>query len=191
MSLKKFLEIPSRPDAWVRHEKISMARKEVEITFGIYQGKRGRKVESWKVICSGIQEAIISDLDGGGLRLYKGHPAAQQYIAPKAQLRWNGGNTDASEVVGGLYQAHTHLIDDWIPFDRYGDVKTIAKNKVVWTGPVFLMKAYARALRALGIDPVLKVQPTKIKKRALKVLHFGNSFIVAESFKAQPLKPVK
>jgi hypothetical protein len=164
---------------------VSRAPAGLDISFSVLRGQNGKKTDSWKVICRGVREAKLTDLDGGGLRLYTAHPAAQQYTLPRAQLSWNGAVVNADEMLGVLYQAHWQEVDDWIPFDRYTKTKDIGAKKVVWQGPLFLMRAYANALRTMGLQVALKRQAKTSRQPALKVLHFGESYIVAATYKAQ------
>jgi hypothetical protein len=71
---------------------------------------------------------------------------------------------------------------------NFDQILAIAGGKPVCQGPDFLMRAYARALRRIGAKPDLTLQKkhrTKIVRP--KVLHFGNSFVVADAFIAEPL----
>jgi hypothetical protein len=90
-------------------------------------------------------------------------------------------------------------VDDWIPFDRYLPIKIpwngtsilpyfapVSGSKFVCRGPDFLVRAYAKALEAIGerIQLTLRGGP-KPKSIRPKVLHFGSSFVVANAFTAQ------
>jgi len=157
-----------------------------ELCFGIYRGKRGTKIDSWSVSCLGVREAKITALDGGGLRLYPGtHPAALRYSARKAELRWSGIR-DKAAVIGALYQAHIAATDDWLSFDEVVSVETISESRFICRGPDFLMRAYAKAFRAKGDRVQLTLRGgSKAKSARLKVLHFGDSYVVAAAFTAQ------
>jgi hypothetical protein len=171
----------SEPNGWVRLGQVRRKPGHLELCFSIHEENRGRKkIDSWKIICKGVREAQITDLDGGGLALYPTtHPAARQYTARQALLRWTASDNKAA-VLGALYQAHTNAVDDWIPFDRY--LQGISMKKCVCRGPLFLLRAYARALR--GELPRLELLGVgKAKRTRLRVLHFGESFVVAAGFR--------
>ena len=173
--------INSSPDSWVRIEQIRKIPQGLELCICIHRGKRGRRAEAWRVRCLGIREFHIADMDGGGLAIYPStHPAARQYMARQVELRWSGGE-DYSTVLGALYQAHMDAVDDWIPIDRYIDIRRISVHKATCRGPDFLMRAYARALRRLGLQPKLAVRKNRKKRKIVgpRVLHFGDSSIVA------------
>jgi hypothetical protein len=92
-----------------------------------------------------------------------------------------------------LYHAHIDAVDDWIPFERYVLPKIpsacgfepASRNEFAFRGPDFLIRAYARALRTGGerVQAVLKVAKRKIGRPG--VLHFGESYVVADKFVTQ------
>jgi hypothetical protein len=178
--------IHSESDAWVRVEQTRKIARGLELRFGIYRGKRGARIDSWSVRCLGVREATVTALDGGGLRLYPGtHPAALRYTARRAELRWSGVR-DKDAVVGALYEAHLAVMDDWLPFDEVVSVETISKRRASCRGPDFLMRAYAKAFRAKGERVQLVLRGgSKAKSMGLKVLHFGESYVIAAAFTAQ------
>ena len=57
-----------------------------------------------------------------------------------------------TEALSVLLTAHTSLVDDWVPFDRYTAPFPAGASVVTWRGPEFLMRAYARSLRHLGLQ---------------------------------------
>ena len=174
--------------SWVRVEETRKTPRGIEIEFGIYRGRRGARIGAWTVDCLGVREATITALDGGGLCVYSGtHTAARRYTARKAELRWSGSREKAA-VIGALYQAHIAAVDDWIPFDEIVSEEAIAGSGFVCRGPEFLMRAYARAFRAKGERTRLILRGSKVKPDRLKVLHFGESYVVAAAFSAQQQK---
>jgi hypothetical protein len=178
-------QVLSEPNGWVRLEQVRKIPGHLQLSFTIHEENRGRKrTDGWNIICKDVREAQITDLDGGGLALYSTfHPAARQYTARQAQLHWTANHSKAA-VLGALYQAHTDAVDDWIPFDRYLSIKVISSKKCVCRGPHFLLRAYARALRANGENPHLRLLGVgKTTRAMLRVLHFGESFVVARGFR--------
>ena len=111
--------IHSGANSWVRVEQVGKIRGGLELSLGVHDGRRGKKLACWCVSCSGLYETQITDFDGGGLRLYTSdHPAAKQYVARRVELRWDR-NCNQAAVLATLYQAHIDVVDDWIPFERY------------------------------------------------------------------------
>jgi len=178
--------IHSESDSWVRLEQTRKVPRGLELRFGIHRGKRGARIDSWSVRCLGVREATITALDGGGLRLYPGtHPAALRYTARRAELRWRGIR-DKDAIIGALYEAHITVMDDWLPFDEVVSAEAILKKTASCRGPDFLMRAYAKAFRAKGerVQLVLRGS-SRAKSIGLKVLHFGDSYVIAAAFTAQ------
>jgi len=186
-------------DSWVRVGHLRRIPGGLEIFFSVHKGKRGKKVDGWNVTCRGVYEANITDLDGGGLAVYSStHPAAQQFVGRRAELRWPR-TCDRAKVLMALYRAHVEAVDDWIPFDRYllintswnstsfcPDFAPVSVSKFVCSGPDFLVRAYAKALEAIGERVQLTRRGTPKSKSILpKVLHFGGSFVVANSISAE------
>lgn len=186
-SFIKLIHALPEPDGWVRLEQVRKRPGRLELQFGIHEENRGRKkTAQWNVICLGVREAHITELDGGGLAIYSAtHPAVRQYAARRAELRWVP-HTDKATTLGALYQAHIDVTDDWIPFNRYVSTKSISGKTCSCRGPEFLMRAYAKALRARGGDPHLSLRRnSKRKPTRLRVLHFGESFVIAAGFRAE------
>jgi hypothetical protein len=150
------------------------------LSLGVYHGKAGRLGASWDIHCRGVRELSISDLDGGGIQLYPpSHPAARQYSDAKTTLRCEVGEA-MSAGVGALLEAHIRATDDWVPFDRY--VPTW-KSPLVIRGPAFLIRSYSRALKRLHLEPAISVRRGKAgRHRPLRVLHLGESYVVAAAF---------
>ncbi len=191
--------INSIPDRWVRVDQLRRIPGGLEICFSIHKGKRGKKLDGWLVTCRGVHEATITDIDGGGLASYpSSHPAAQQYVARRAELRWPR-TCDEEKVLGALYRAHMELVDDWIPFDRYllvnapwkgtsllPDSAPASGSRFVCRGPDFLLRAYAKAIESIGERAQFNLRTSpKVKSISPKVLHFGESHVVADAISAQ------
>lgn len=191
--------VSSIPDSWVRVEQVRRMPGGLEVSFSVHKGQRGKRVDGWSVTCRRVHEAKITDFDGGGLRVYSAtHPAARQYVARRAELRWPR-NCDEAKVLLALYRAHTKAADDWIPFDRYLSIETpwtgtsfqphfahISGSSFVCRGPDFLVRTYAEALEAIGERVQLTLRRvSKLKPTQPKVLHFGESYVVADAFTAK------
>ena len=181
------------PNGWVRLEQVGKAPDHLELLFGIHnENRKRRKTGRLKIVCRGVREAHITDFDGGGLGLYPtSHPAARQYTSQQSEVRWIS-SVDKALVLGTLHQYHFNAVGDWIPFDRYVSLKAISKKKCIFRGPSFLMRVYAQALRASGESPHVTRRKSAHRKRGnLKVLHFGDSFVVAADFQVvSEIKPL-
>ena len=172
---------------WVRLEEIRRTSKELVLLFGVFKGRSGRRVDAWRIECSEVQEARITEWDGGGIAVYPSkHPAARQYLARQAEVQWTT-STDENEpsLVGALYEAHMDVVDDWIDFNEYSSVQSKTKNIRTCQGPEFLMRAYAKAIRFVGKHPKIVLGRRPEIARKLRVLHFGSSHVVAAGFLAK------
>jgi hypothetical protein len=191
--------IQSIPDGWVRVEQVRRMSGGLEVCFSVHKGQRGRRVDRWSVVCRRVHEAKITEMDGGGLSVYAGtHPAARQYVARRAELRWPRSCNEAQAYLA-LHLAHMRAVDDWIPLDSYLPIERywngtsfqpfftpVSGNNFVCRGPEFLLRIYAKALEAIGESVQLTVRRVpKLKPTQPKVLHFGGSYIVADSFTAE------
>ena len=167
---------------WVSADAVRRIPGGVELTLVLLKGRRGGVVGSWQVRCRGVRELHMTDLNGGGIRLYPAtHPAARQYSARRARLKWRPGGR-GTEALGVLLSTHTRLVDDWVPFDRYTAPFPTGASVINWRGPEFFMRAYARSLRQLGLQAEVLLQRQQGSGPRLRCLHFGDSFIVASSF---------
>jgi len=191
--------VQSVPDSWARVVQVRRMPGSLEICFSVHKGKRGKRVDQWNITCRGVHEAMITDWDLGGLSLYPStHPAARQYVARWAEMRWPRP-CDEAQAFLALRRAHTKAADDWIPFDRYLRIETpwtatsfqpffapISGSDFVCRGPDFLIRAYAKALEAIGerVKIISRRAPKSEPKRP-KVLHFGESYVVANTFAAE------
>jgi hypothetical protein len=191
--------VHSIPDRWVRVERVRWISGGLEVCFSVHKGQRGKRVDGWSDTCRRVHEAKITSIDGGGSRVYPPtHPAARQYVASRAELRWPR-TCDEAKVLLALYRAHTRAADDWIPFDRYLSIETpwagtsfqphfapISGNNFLCRGPDFLVRTYAKALEAIGEQVQLTLsRASKLKPAQPRVLHFGESYVVAEAFGAE------
>jgi hypothetical protein len=188
-------------DSWVRMELMRRILGGIELRFGIHKGRRGKRLDGWEVLCRGVHELKISYEDFGGMAVYRtNHPAARQYVVQSAELRWPR-TCDEGRALGALFSAHLETVGDWIEFDSYlgiefpwthGNQHTYSlpttSNEFVLRGPSFLLRAYAKALKAIG-EPVKLTFRNRPKGKSVrpKVLHFGGSYVVADKFEARQI----
>ena len=180
------------PDAWVRLGLAAPDGKSLGLLFNVFQGKAGPIVHRCRVRCVGVREYHLEALDGGGLRLYDSrHPLARQYSAPRARIKVTP-LAESAAVLAALVQAHSRTLGDWVPPDRYlgalADFPTrVAADGLEVSGPDFLLRSYEKALRRLGVSVSSQAYPRRRQPVRTKVLHFSQSFVVAEAFKAEIL----
>jgi len=178
--------IYSLPDPWVRLEEIRRTSRGFDLSFSVHKGKRGRRIDFWRIKCVEVHVAKITAWDLGGIAVYPStHPAAREFSARQSEVRWSGADDEAA-LMGALYKAHTEITNGWIPFDEYySRIRTISGGKFASRGPDFLMRAYAKTLRSIGKQPQVIPRGRNRKASRPRVLHFGDSYIVAETFVAE------
>jgi hypothetical protein len=177
--------IDSLPDSWARLEEVRRVPRGFDLSFSVHKGRRGRRVDAWRITCLEVSEANITARDLGGIALYPStHPAARECVARQAQVRWSGAG-DEAVLMGVLYKAHTEAVDDWIRFDQYSSIRAISGDKFALRGPDFLVRAYAKALRSIGKRPQVILGRRNQKAGRPRVLHFGDSHVVANTFVAE------
>jgi hypothetical protein len=188
VQIKRVIEsINALPNRWVTLEQIRTMPSQLELRFEVHrEGRPSKKIGAWTVLCEGVLDASIPDFDGGGLALYStAHPASRQFTARQADLSWLPV-TDEATTLGTLYYAHKEAVDDWIPFDRYLPANIVRGKRCSCRGPEFLMRSYAKALRKNREDARLTVRgDAKSRHDRPKVLHFGESFVVAARLSAE------
>jgi len=94
----------SGPDGWVRLDQATRVKGGLKLCFAIQNGRHGKRLATWSILCRGVHEDTIIDFDGGGISAIskKNHPAIRQYTAPWAELRWSSGANEAA-VLSILY----------------------------------------------------------------------------------------
>ena len=187
-------QIDKIPNAWVRLGLVVPDGRNLGLLFNILKGKRGPTVQHCRVRCIRVRQWNVDDLDGGGIRLYGAdHPLARQYSSGKARLRLERVE-DAGAAIAALVTAHARIFDDWVPIDRYlgsfADLPVRVANGLSLTGPEFVLKAYARALRSVAAGS-LNRRPKRAGTTRFRVLHFSQSFVVAERFEADLISEVE
>ena len=182
----------SLADGWVRVDQATVDGQKIHLFFSLVRGRRGRVVDRYVVLADGTREVCLRDFNGGGLRVYpSNHPAAKQYVDVKQRSQVSGVGDSPHSIVGALLDAHTRAVDDWIPFDRYLGAADLLVDRLASTrswrfsAPRFLSRIYARVLKDLGIRVNVLSSPGARSSTRLRVLHFGESYIVAEDFKSQ------
>ncbi len=172
---------------WVNIDSVARSHGGIVIALVLRRGRRGRTLATWSLRCKGVRELHVSDLCGGGIRLYSSdHPAARQYISGVTRLscRTKG---DGQAAWLALASAHRAVVDDWVPLDRYLPATPPANGTIVVRAPQFLARVYARALRRIGLPVRVSAPNPRSRKGRPKVLHLGSSFVVADIFEVREL----
>jgi hypothetical protein len=188
----------ARDAAWVRLAAALPGRGATTLRFELLRHVGAKPASQWVVSCQRVREMTLTVDDFGGLNFWRDdHPALAQFTSRKSSLTIHLGGRSVAECAGVLLRAHWNAVDDWIEFDRFavrdGEL-TAASGRVSVGGPRFLMEAYHRELRESGFAAQLKPYKRALywsglgwseRKRDVSMLHFGNSFVVAEAFSAE------
>jgi hypothetical protein len=184
---------------WLMVTSVSLQRRNLALRFELFPAPTDETPAAWLVSCHQVREFGLADFDGGGLDLWEtNHPMLSQFSSPKASLKITIDGHNPAECAGVLLHAHRQAVDDWIDVDRFAKTErwvTAGRGSVVLSGPEFLLFHYHRHLVQAGFTAVLKKHKRKLywsgfgwseRRRTVSLLHFGNSFVVAESFSATP-----
>ncbi|HEU4994473.1 MAG TPA: hypothetical protein VFT29_06615 [Gemmatimonadaceae bacterium] len=189
-------QIDKIPNAWVRLGLVVPDGRNLGLLFNILKGKRGPTVQHCRVRCIRVRQWHVDDLDvpGGGIRLYGAdHPLARQYSSGKARVRLKRVE-DAGAAIAALVTAHGRIFDDWVPIDRYlgsvADLPVRVAKGLSLTGPEFVLKGYARSLHSVAAASLIRRSKRSSTAR-FRVLHFSQSFVVAERFEADLISDVE
>ena len=180
---------------WVRLLRATPCGRELTLHFAALPSRRHRRGAEHVVICRGVLEWRVTDLDAGGVRLYGwNHPAALQYVSPACRLALSAPAPQVTGLLGALAEAHARLVDDWIPVDRYlGSFDQLARRlrrggRVVVKVPRFLGRVYEKAAQARGGAGLVSEAVGRLSGSRPRVLHFSNSYVVAAQFQVEHTK---
>jgi hypothetical protein len=189
-------------DRWLRVTSVGCERRNLLLRFELFPESSDDTPPTWLVSCREVREFSLSDFDGGGLNWWKRkHPLLAQFSSPKASLEIDIGDRSHEECAGLLLQAHRRSVDDWIDFDKFISPTlwgTARRQRFAIRGPEYLLRTYHDQLEAAGFRAKLKKHKRALywsgfgwseRRHAVSALHFGKSFVVAESFFARPDAP--
>jgi len=196
--MKQLLAV-AREDRWLLVTSVSHEQRDLLLRFEVSPAPVDGTPPAWDVLCRQVREFSLTDFDGGGLNLWKTkHPLLAQFTSRRASLKVIVGGRTRAECAGLLLEAHRHAADDWIDFDRFVPPAVWATTRgdpIAITGPEFLLVEYRRRLESAGFVATLKKHRRALywsgfrwseRRWAVSLLHFGKSFVVAESFSAAP-----
>jgi hypothetical protein len=184
-------------DRWLSVAGVFHEGRNLTLRFEAPFSDATKPVSAWLVSCHRVRDFRLTDFDGGGLNLWRGdHPVAWQFSSPKASLRIDFRTRTYAECAGVLLVAHQTTVDDWIDFDRFVRLDKTSKassRQLTVLGPRFLLSEYHKHLARAGFSVRFKNYKRKLywsglgwseRRHNVSVLHFGASFVAAESFSA-------
>jgi hypothetical protein len=148
----------------------------------------------WELTFSNVLEERLAGAYYCGLNVWhEGHPATDQYTEQRVTVSFSCAPPDPDRLIGQLWVAHRALVDDWIPFDRYfNDAMPLrrllaANSGILAAGPRFIMNEYARVLKENGCIPNKSRRSAKGRITKASLIHFDESFVIAEAVVAKRL----
>jgi hypothetical protein len=170
-------------DYWVSSDKIIFRENNIHIDFIL---KIDNDIERYKIICKNIIEYLICDVNGGGINLWKdnNHYMLRQFTDETYSLKIISNKNIFDNMVYKLYKLHTRKYNDWIPFDKYFKmfIKTHSlKYSEIYKGPKFIAMEYIKILNKNSVKYSMESMGRKEFNENIKMIHFGNSYIVAEN----------
>ena len=142
---------------------------------------------AWQMRFADVFEHSLTEVANCGLNIWHDHVVIDQFIRPRLFLHFGAAAANADELVGQLWSAHTALVDDWIPFDRYLNQEVPihgllrSGSGVLATGPDFLISAYAEVLDRNHCLPSQVVLNEGRHLQSATMTHFGESYVVAQN----------
>jgi hypothetical protein len=170
-------------DYWVSSDKIIFRGNNIRIDFIL---KINNDIERYKIICENIIEYLICDVNGGGINLWKdnNHYMLRQFTDETYSLKIMSNKNIFDNMIYKLYKLHTRKYNDWIPFDKYFKmfIKThSSKYSEIYNGPKFIVMEYIKVLNKNNVKYLMESIGGKKFNGNIKMIHFGNSYIVAEN----------
>jgi hypothetical protein len=170
-------------DYWVSSEKIIFRKNNIHMDFIL---KIDDNIERYKIICENIIEYLICDVNGGGINLWKdnSHYMLRQFTDETYSLKIISNKNIFDNMVYELYKLHTKKYSDWIPFDKYFKmfIKThFSKYSEIYKGPKFIVMEYIKVLNKNNVKYLIEGINGEKSNENIKMIHFGNSYIVAEN----------
>ncbi len=190
----------ARSEHWLTVTSVSYERRDLTLRFELFPVPSDGTPPAWIVTCRSVRQVSLTEFNGGGLNFWKtNHPLLSQSSSPKASLKVTIGGRTRAECRGLMLEAHEQSVNGWIDFERFvpgaASVGAAGGDSFVISGPAFLLEIYRRRLKGAGFAATRKKHRRALywsgsrwseRRLTVSLLHFGSSFVVAESFAAMP-----
>lgn len=134
--------------------------------------------------CQQVMESSVQPGQTGELTLTDQHPLLWDYTEPNGGLYYSGSATaSAHEILGRIYDAHTHILRNWRPLQHYANSYRREGKLIFGTdhsgllahGPKPLLDAYQQAL-----EGVLRTYfiPSYTPEGKAQALIFDDGFLI-------------
>ena len=170
-----------------------------DLALCFYVSPDGKTQEVWEVICKSVVESQLTETTNCGLNYWESedHPVIAQYSEPHEDLYFSKPTENPSALLGILWKVHRKATDNWIPFDRYINRQVTPRELfesdmgMLASGPSYLIEAYASAIDNEGMKPRRLASEEGIYVPEAKMIHFSESYVVAETFEASRIRDHK
>lgn len=195
------LEIIHSPEFEETEGMIDLARARMEgdliiLSFNLIGDSVDEQDQAWEVECASVFEHSLTLGNCQEFSLHDDHPLLWQYIHPECSVSFYGDVSNAEAIVGDLYNRHTKLVGQSIPFTRFlnGNPVDMVRGRygMFAVGPAPLMEAYASTFQNAGITAgVSEPRPVRFTgdvftgSSEIEVLVLGqSSYVIAQKFQA-------
>lgn len=202
-----FLDIiestPFEDDGGLSLTRMQWSDNILELVFDLIHGNDEEDSSTWAVIASNVFDYRIVDSRDDGLSHHiDDHVMLSRYTDKTVDLYFRGSCSEPEAVVGALYEAHVRCVRDWFEFEKYLNTEKPLSGLIkgghgkLACGPLFLLNEYKQVLDHYGIGVSLTdTRPAKYWngdswvefERSPQMIHFGDSYIVADGFEARQL----
>lgn len=152
----------------------------------------GRKNQLWQLQAGNLK---TEKLDVGwtqDLICYSDHYLLLDYTSYWTELYFRGKTADPNKLLADIYTTHKKAFDNWIDVEKYlslkPDLLSLCSSGfgLFAKGPEDIMAVYEACLIAHGMNPhysgKYKGPDSHLGDTPLKLLIFGDSYFIAESF---------
>jgi hypothetical protein len=160
--MDELLEIIHSPDFWLEDGEgtVDLARARMEgdvliLSFNLIGESVQEQDQAWEVECASVLDHSLTLGNCSEFALHDDHPLLWQHIHPKCSVSFYGDSSHAGAIVGELYNCHTELVGQSIPFKKFlnGNPVDMVRGRygMFAEGPEPLMEAYATVFESAGI----------------------------------------
>lgn len=150
----------------------------------------------WRISAHHAREFTISEREFDSIRRVDRHPLLWAHYQDELELFIQQPAADPDKLLGQLAARHLALTHGWLPFGACFNTavplpKLLSSSLVMFAeGPKPLIMAYQEILKAAGVRCSVISHGSMLSADAPdgpQLLLLGRSFVIAESFDAEPL----
>src|SRR5258705_8291122 len=148
--------------------------------------------KSIRIGCKGYLESNLSPGAYVTLEPSQDHVLLWHYNQPQVLTTFHGKVSEPLLVVGALFEQHTDLVEDWIPFSKYFNTDLSLSELLGGTfgllaeGPEQLIVAYEKVLNGYGVS-VSHHKSSEVQNENVAVMLFVWSYFILKRILAQAI----